>query len=214
MFGNIDRSRNIVSNVDSLNVQYIDNFLTKREANLYFKLLEKNLEYYDQKISRVMIRGKKIDIPRKQVAYGDDGTYYKFCGTNIPARTWSDDLVSKVILKIKQKIEQKLNETFNFCLINRYQNGKQYIGFHSDDYRQLGEKHNIVGISLGVGRDFLLKAKNFVPENVDEKISIYLDHGSLICMLHPTNIHWKHAVPKRTKIRKPRISLTFRKMLV
>ena len=70
---------------------------------------------------------------------------------------------------------------------------------------------SIVGVSLGSERDFKFKAKKgFIPKNLASDMTFVLHHGSLVSMNNPTNKWWQHAVPKRAKVKKPRISLTFR----
>jgi len=40
-----------------------------------------------------------------------------------------------------------------------------------------------------------------------------LENGSLLVMKDETQDHWKHALPKSSKIMEPRINLTFRTMV-
>jgi alkylated DNA repair dioxygenase AlkB len=75
----------------------------------------------------------------------------------------------------------------------------------------LGDEPHIVGISFGAERDILFK-KDTAPSELKGTQKINLHNGSLVAMIHPTNKHWKHSIPKRAKVKKPRISLTFRYM--
>lgn len=193
-----------------INVDYKHDFL--KDADKYYDILDKELEYYDKDKTQVLINGKYIPIPRDQVAYGDLGKKYNFAGTSIDAKNWNDGSeVSKVILEIKQKIEEYKNETFNFVLINKYKDGSRYIGPHYDDERDLVDKSSIVGISLGAARDMKLDAIKVFSKNSGMKIK--LKHGSLFSINYPTNSYWKHSIPKDLKCNKPRISLTFRNMV-
>lgn len=99
---------------------------------------------------------------------------------------------------------------FNFVLINRYDNGDDYINFHSDSEKGLGKEPDIIGISLGSERRFKFKNKNFIPEKISKDFELNLGHGSIVAMYHPTNKYWQHSIPKMKSIKKPRISLTFR----
>jgi len=40
-----------------------------------------------------------------------------------------------------------------------------------------------------------------------------LEHGSILLMKGDTQNSWVHTLPKSTKIKEPRINLTFRKVL-
>lgn len=205
------KSESHVSLIDNFNVYYCPNFLDKRKADKYFNILENELKYNSKEESKVKIFGKEFYIPRSQVAYGDQGTHYSFAGTKVNAKSWDDKNILCTVLKnIKHKVEIFTGKKFNFVLINRYKDGNQYIGYHSDDEKELGKDPTIVGISLGAERDFMFKPRKFIPENISSNFEINLGHGSLVSMNPPTNDFWYHSVPKRAAITKPRISLTFR----
>ena len=78
----------------------------------------------------------------------------------------------------------------------------------TDDEKELGTNPVIASVSLGESRDFLLKHKT-----TEEKLKLVLHSGSLLLMAGETQNHWKHTLPKRTRSLKPRINLTFRKIL-
>lgn len=208
----------ITSLEDNFNVLYHHKLFDEKPATKYFTILKDHLTYNSDEMSKVKIAGKELYIPRKQVAYGDDGTYYEFAGTRVNARSWNGGgIVCSTIKKIKNQVELFTGNKYNFVLINRYDNGNNYIGFHSDDERNLDKTAGIVGVSFGTEREFQFAPKNFIPKNLPAKISLILHHGSIVYMAEPTNSYWKHSVPKNTKLatsRVPRISLTFRHLLV
>jgi len=200
--------RSFLSLKEGLYVLYDENFLTKELADEYYDILNDLLTFNTKLQSRVKIMGRYIDIPRQQVAYGNAGTYYNFSGNKVYARGWNDD-AGQYIYKIKEKIETYTGRQFNFVLINQYNNGDQYIGYHADDEDDLGDKPTIVGLSLGSVRDMSFK------HNITGKtFNVKLAHGSLYQMVYPTNSNWKHSIPKRKNIDSPRISLTFRNIKV
>jgi alkylated DNA repair dioxygenase AlkB len=43
-----------------------------------------------------------------------------------------------------------------------------------------------------------------------EKLAFELEHGDLFVMDPPTQRHWQHELPRRLRVRGPRINLTFR----
>ena len=208
--------KNISSLTDKINVHYSANFLNQHNADKYFNIFEDKLKYNSKEESKIKIYGKEIYIPRKQVAYGAPGTYYTFSGLRVDAISWDDknDIVCRVIRNIKHKVEKFTGKKFNFCLINRYEDGDQYIGYHHDDEKELGDEPTIVGVSLGSEREVLFQAAKLIPEFHDKTISLPLSHGSIFVMYHPTNEYWKHSIPKRANVKKPRISLTFRYLYV
>ncbi len=200
----------IASLTDNINVHYKSDFLSTQEATKLYKLFQKKLVYNTKEESSVKFGNKIIPIPRSQAAYGEPGTYYKFTGHSVLARSWDDDTdICRAIKRIKERVELFSKEKFNFVLINHYKDGSQNIGWHMDDERQLLDKPTIVGVSLGSPRDFQLKSKD-TCKHLNPLQSITVDHGSILLIKHPTNQNWYHCVPKRKSVKKPRISLTFR----
>ncbi|XWV24988.1 putative alpha-ketoglutarate-dependent dioxygenase alkB-like 2-like [Tupanvirus deep ocean] len=181
---------------------YMDeNFYNKKIADTFFSELLKSITY--DKNSSVKIFGKTIPIPRKQTAFGDPGTTYTFSGMTVKAKKWIP-----ILSTIKKHIEGATGKKFNFCLVNYYENGSKYIGYHKDDEDELGDAPWIVSLSFGQERKFYLKSDN--PKLPIVKMK--LPHGSMCIMMHPTNVYWKHSVPKESvnNCPNPRINLTFR----
>ena len=228
---------------NGLLIDYYPWFYSKAEANDIFNKLEKEIEYNTDEESSIVIYGKKTKIPRKQTAFGDENTSYNFSNNTVAPKKWED---VPTLLEIKQKMENtlqlkkdensnsnsnsnkcnsNLNETFNFVLVNRYANGKDCIGFHKDDEKDLNENSSIVGISFGSQRDFVFKHESVYNKQKKDKLQasnakippiykISLQHGSMIVIRYPTNQYWYHSIPRRAKVEKARISLTFRSMNV
>ena len=93
-------------------------------------------------------------------------------------------------------------------LANLYRDGRDRMGWHRDDERELGAQPVIASISLGAARRFVLK------QRADPKVSraITLPHGSLLLMAGDTQAHYRHALPATAKAVGPRINLTFRRI--
>lgn len=186
--------KSFISNTDNLNVKYKRDFLTNYKADKYYKILD-NLLCSIEKDKRV------------NIGYGSNDICNIYDGT----LCWDDDdIVCQIIRVMKHKVETFTGLRFNFVLINRYPNGNIGIGAHRDKEENLGDSPSIAGISLGSMRDIIFEANYFIPQEYPKKIELSLDHGSVYVMYHPTNKYWTHEIPKRTKIFKSRISLTFR----
>jgi alkylated DNA repair dioxygenase AlkB len=209
-------SKYYTSTINNINVHYHNDFLDKQTSDKYFNIFESNIVYNSDEESQITMFGKKMNIPRQQVAYGDKGTSYKFAGVKVMAIPWNDDnVLSKTLLEIKTKVEEKIGKKFNFVLINKYKNGDSYIGAHRDDEKELGHNPSIACVSFGCERPIIFAPYKFIPIKdtlilSKEKLSIPLKHGSLCVMLDTTNTYWTHTIPKNYKLDKPRISLTFR----
>ena len=205
----INQIEKIGNSKNKLNLVYFKNFLQKQKADEYYKLFEKLIVYNTDEDSKIVIFGKEIEIPRKQVAYGEPGTFYNFSGLKVNAISWnSNDELCKALQSLKNEINKQFNFDFNFVLINRYANGDDYIGYHTDDEKDLSEESPIISVTFGAERDFKFKNKK-----TDEVVDIVLHHGSCLGMMYPTNKYWKHSLPKRKNIKSPRINLTFRTIL-
>jgi DNA oxidative demethylase len=109
-----------------------NNFYNKKTADHIFDQLQQQIGYDENSV--VVLYGKEIPIPRKQTAYGDHGLCYNFSGTSVPAKPWIP-----LLSKIKKDVEDISGQRFNFCLVNYYADGTRYIGYHSDDEKDLGD---------------------------------------------------------------------------
>ena len=178
-------------------------FYEEKEANKLYKELGSKVKFNKQYY--VKLYGKIHPIPRKQMAFGDPGTSYTFSGMTVKSKPWIP-----IISKIKQRVEYILDLEFNFCLVNYYENGNYHIGYHSDDEADLKKGYPIVSLSFGQERKFYFKSND---PDVDV-VKMNLNSGCLLVMMNPTNTYYKHSVPKEPKVKKPRINLTFRKMMV
>lgn len=185
-------------------VQYKNNFIdTSKHPNILLKLLQE-VKFNSDEESSILMYGKRIPIPRKQCAYGDDGTSYKFSGITVKPNNWND---SPTLMFIKKDLEKKLKLEFNFCLVNYYKDGKNYIGYHSDDEKDLDSKYPIASLSFGETRIFKLKSKS------DGSIyDVPLKDNSIILMNPPCQSTYQHSIAKTAKKIGGRINLTFRKI--
>ena len=172
------------------------------------ELANQYLDYFLKEVpwrhDEAFIYGNHYITDRKVAWYGDNNFSYKYSGHTHVAIPWSAPL-----LKLKQQVEKYSATTYNSCLLNLYENGSQGMGWHHDDEKGLGENSTIASLSFGAERRFDFRHK------VDkEKISILLEHGSLLVMSGTTQSNWQHHLPKTTKINRPRVNLTFRKMIM
>ena len=212
----LDMSKTVVkqSVIDNFHVTYTSGIIEKAECKRVFDLLESNLVYNSAEESKVIVYGKEFEITRKQVGYGEKGTFYKFSGSKVNAIDWNGDDEICVLVRTFRDIAVKVgNYNPNFCLINRYKDGEDKIGAHSDDEGDLVKSSPIVGISLGAEREIAFTPrKGFEPKELSKRWNLLLENGSVFVMFDPTNKWWKHEIPKRAKVKSPRISFTFREL--
>lgn len=156
------------------------------------------------KNDEAVIYGNHYITDRKVAWYGDGNFSYSYSGKTRVAIPWTEPL-----LELKELVEKYSGASYNSCLLNLYENGSQGMGWHHDDEKGLGKNSNIASLSFGAERRF-----DFRHKEDKEKISILLEHGSLLVMAGTTQANWQHHLPKTTKIQRPRVNLTFRTMLL
>ena len=66
----------------------------------------------------------------------------------------------------------------------------------------------IASLSLGATRRFAMKHRG----DAAKTLSLALPHGSLLVMAGQTQRHYRHALPRSTRIDAARINLTFRRV--
>ena len=197
----LDKNSSLIK-ADNLSVEYIENFFDFDQSQLYMLHLTNDIKWKREKIR---MWGREI-VTKKRIAwYADEGKSYTYSGSTFHPDKWNE-----LLLEIKKHVEQYIRFQFNSVLLNEYPNGKVGMGWHSDDERELGIDPIIASLSFGANRDFIFKHKT---DKRFENIKIHLKNGSLLLMLGSTQHHWKHSLPKRLKVREPRINLTFRKIL-
>lgn len=201
-------------------LQFFPNFLDVPTSNSFLDYLIKNdsptkswseidpsqiaWKNINWKHEAIKMFGKSVLQPRFTAWHGDEGKSYTYSNLKMQPETWNEGL-----LKIKSKIETVSSHSFNSVLLNLYRDGNDYMGWHSDDERELGQNPTIASLNLGEARRFLFRRK----ENNAEKVEILLNHGSLLLMKEETQHFWQHSLPKQAKTKGIRINLTFRTIL-
>lgn len=177
---------------------YVSSFFSQQEADILFADLHDTIAWQHDAMK---LYGKTIPFPRLSAWYGDAGAVYSFSGLTFDPHPWTTSLST-----IKHRIEALAGVQFNSVLLNRYRTGRDYMGWHSDDERELGINPVIASVNLGAERLFQFRRKN----NHREKIEIHLEHGSLLIMRGAIQHHWQHQLPKTAKPLGERINATFR----
>ncbi|KAM9393016.1 DNA oxidative demethylase ALKBH2 [Pholidichthys leucotaenia] len=185
---------------------------SKKEADHLFRQLEEEIVYSTGEEAKVHVFGKVYSIPRKQATYGDVGLTYTYSGVTRSAYPWTPTLEY-----IRDSVTKTTGQMFNFVLVNRYKDGRDHMGEHRDDERELDPLRPIASVSLGAARDFIFRhrdARGKQSSRSIEPVKLELANGSLLLMNPPTNTFWYHSLPIRKKVLSPRINLTFRCILL
>lgn len=180
------------------NLVYYPGFLNSTLADTHYNLFLKNLKWEQYSIK---LFGKTIPQPRLTALYAMNSEPYTYSALKLQPILFTEELSF-----INSKILELTGSTFTHCLANLYRDGKDSMGWHADDEKELGKNPIIASLSLGAVRNFQFKHK----KNSKLKYSLPLKHGSLLLMQGTTQEFWKHQLPKTKKEVSPRINLTFR----
>ncbi|MBL39672.1 MAG: alpha-ketoglutarate-dependent dioxygenase AlkB [Xanthomonadales bacterium] len=180
---------------------YIREFIDRSRADRIFSTLLREPFWRSRTINMF---GRKVMQPRKIAFQGDSGVSYAYSGDVHHAEPWHEALVA-----LRTEIEREAGCEFNCALLNLYRDGRDSMGWHSDDEAELGSCPTIASISLGAVRRFVLRSK----EDKTTKLEIRPAHGSLMIMRGDTQHHWQHALPRTALDVQPRINLTFRRIV-
>ncbi|CDF38012.1 unnamed protein product [Chondrus crispus] len=196
-------------------VTYVPSFLSQADANL---LLEETKDACSWERTPITFFGKSVLQPRDTAFFGTK--LYSYSDERRMPTGWEEDLPASAALKrLGNQIEDHLQlpkDWFNVILANRYWHGQDFMGWHSDNEKSLGDHPIIASISLGAERRFLLRKKGVVQEGEQrEKLEYVLKHGSLLVMTGTMQKTYQHSLPKvaLSKCDQLRLNFTFRRVV-
>jgi alkylated DNA repair dioxygenase AlkB len=173
-------------------------WLAPAEADRLFDALRAGIDW---EVHRIRLFGRLVDSPRLSSWIGDADAGYVYSGSRFEPRPWPEALVA-----LREQVSAAAGQRFNSVLANLYRDGRDAMGWHSDNEAELGPQPVVASLSLGAPRRFALKHRR-QPE---QKLMLELPHGSLLIMRGDTQSNYRHALPRTAKPVGPRINLTFR----
>ncbi|WP_027159671.1 alpha-ketoglutarate-dependent dioxygenase AlkB family protein [Methylobacter luteus] len=176
-------------------------FYRPPESDRLLAILTAELDWREEDI---FIFGRWVKVPRLMCWYGDADAHYSYSGVDHAPLPWTAELQA-----IRDKVERQCRYRFNSVLANLYRDGRDSMGCHADNEKELGPNPVIASLSFGDERLFRLHHKKRKKASLD----IVLGHGDLLLMAGTMQHHWLHALPKTKQLKKPRINLTFRRIL-
>ncbi|MGH8053022.1 MAG: alpha-ketoglutarate-dependent dioxygenase AlkB family protein [Stenotrophomonas sp.] len=185
-------------NTIQADIHHLPGWLSPAEADVLFSTLQDEVPW---DIHRIRMFGRWVDSPRLSCWIGDPQAHYRYSGADFVPQPWPSSL-----LPLRERLQQACAAPFNSVLINRYRDGRDSMGWHSDDEPELGERPLIASLSLGAARRFLLRHRD------DHSLSteFLLGHGDLLLMAGDTQRFYQHSLPKTARPMGERINLTFR----
>lgn len=178
-------------------IQLDNGWLAPTEASALFDTLRSGIAWDNHP---VRLFGREHPAPRLSCWIGDGDASYRYSGVVRTPQPWSPPLAD-----LRDRLCAALEAPFNSVLANLYRDGRDAMGWHSDDEPELGASPVIASVSLGATRRFVLKHRRG-----DTRLALELAPGSLLVMRGATQANYRHALPRTARPVGPRINLTFR----
>lgn len=175
-------------------VTVIDNFTED-----YFDYLWENIPFV-----------RRDNTPRMECWMNDYNVEYTY-GSGRGVRTYDPDPYDPIVLEIRDKIRNETGAYVDACFINGYINERDHLGWHADDSEEINNYVPIGVISYGAEREIWFRPKGASGSHTD---SVLLKPGSLLLMGAGMQETWEHRIPKHSASCGPRISLTYRGLVV
>ena len=168
------------------------------ESDSLLAALQDEIAWQEQSLN---LFGREITAPRLSCWIGDSDAVYIYSRTRFEPRPWT-----ATTAVLRDDLRNRFGLHFNSVLANLYRDGRDSMGWHSDDEPELGARPVIASLSFGATRTFRLRTR----ATHAAALSLELAHGSLLVMAGETQRLYQHALPKRAGVDRPRINLTFR----
>lgn len=172
-------------------VQFVENIVNQIDGDLKANL-------------PIMIYGKECIQHRSIGFFSNESIGYKYSKKLVESKPLNDDLWILV-----NWINWKFKSDYNSILINKYLNGSEYIGKHSDDESALSNA-GVVSLSSGAIRTFRIRCKTSGRIIKD----ILTNSDQILIMGGDFQKEFTHEVPIDKTVNTARYSLTFRKHLI
>lgn len=146
---------------------------------------------------------------RKEYFMSDIPRSYDY-GKGLGRRTYHSNPYNTLVEGMLSALNNQFDTNYNVCFLNRYDDEKKQLGWHSDDSPEMDTNHPIAVVSLGVKREIWWRPIGFsgvIPKEWRQ----LLQHGSLFIMPPGFQELYQHKIPKCDRECGIRISLTFRR---
>jgi alkylated DNA repair dioxygenase AlkB len=178
-------------------------FLNMYSGEEYSELIKKSIDEIKDKLlvkPPIQLYGKIVYQQRSIGFFSDESIGYYYSGQLAKSKPLQPD--SAELMKI---INARFGTNYNGILINKYEDGNDYISDHSDDEKNL-DKEGVISISYGAVRKFRIRDK------LSKKIimDIPTTSNSIIHMCGNFQKEFTHGIPVEKKVKEVRYSLTFR----
>jgi len=173
-------------------------FCDAADADRWFARLREEIPWERH---HLRIFGREVASPRLSCWIGDAGAAYRYSGARFEPRAWTPALA-----ELRDGLAVRADGRSNSVLCNLYRDGRDSMGWHSDDEPELGVDPVILSLSFGGVRRFRLRHR----QRPQLRLELDLPSGSLLRMAGTTQRFYRHDLPKTARAVAARINLTFR----
>lgn len=174
---------------------FLQNYLARDEAEglLQWCLKSEAVCWQQETFS---IYGRTVIAPRSLAWFGEKDLNYRYSGLDHVATGWPNRLCA-----LRDAVSHEAGCDFNFLLLNRYDHGGHYMGWHRDD--ESAAAPQIASLSLGGTRRF-----RYRQGPGESSTALDLTSGSLLMF----DGRVQHTLTKTSRTVPVRINLTFRQL--
>lgn len=193
-----------MNTINETPINYIAGWLRPEAADKAFKTLWDELDWV-----------RHPNVPRREYYVHADEKPYSY-GIAEYARTYESQSLHPELGALWSRTEAHYKMPFETCFLNGYDDGKDHLGWHSDDSPEMDDSRPIIIVTLGAEREIWFRRRPSTLQNTPfgygqlpvEKLR--LGHGSACEMRAGMQDTHQHRIPKGDREYGPRISLTFR----
>lgn len=151
---------------------------------------------------------------RRECFMSDNGGLSYTYGKGRGVRTYTsipyNGLVKEVLNKVNEQMKSMGYMEMNGCFLNYYEDERQHLGWHADDFINMDHEAPVVVISFGEPREIWWREIGVTGKTPPERIQL-LENGSMFIMPPGFQHTHEHRIPKGGRTMGPRVSLTFRR---
>lgn len=173
-------------------------FCDAADADRWFARLHEEIAWERH---HLRIFGREVASPRLSCWVGDADAVYRYSATRFEPHAWTPALA-----ELRDWLCAHAAANCNSVLCNLYRDGRDSMGWHSDDEAELGVEPVILSFSFGGARRFRLRHRGRPPL----RLELDLPSGSLLRMAGATQRFYRHDLPRTARSVAARINLTFR----
>lgn len=183
-------------------ILFISDFLPKPEADKHLHaMLHINWE-------------RRPDAPRAEYWSNDFDRPYTY-GRGAGVRTYQASPMPYSVDRIREEILDTTGVYHHGCFCNRYDDARDWLGWHADDDPGIDHEDPISVVTLGQARPLQWRpiSSPDTPTMLADTRTVLLTHGSLLVMRSGMQFTHQHRIPKASMVVGTRVSLTYRSLV-